>query len=353
MTKFRSGKLLPNRRALAPLTNTQSHSDGTLDDDELRWLVRRAEGGFGITSTCATFVNAEGHAWDGQLGASSDAHLPGLTRLASALAATGTLSLVQLHHGGEKAAVAPRRISASASEGVEAATAAELEQVVADFVSAALRVEKAGFDGVEIHGANGYLFTQFLSPTDNRRTDAWGGSLANRARLLLDTLKAVRAAVAPGFVVGVRVSPVDTFDRRGLVLDDGVQVGRWLAEHGADFVHLSLREAWSPPPFEPDREPVARAFRDALPPEVLLLAAGGICTAEDEARAHEAGVDVVVVGRAAIRHADWARRVDEPGFQVAPTPWSADALLEQAVSPKLVTYLQRFPGLVEGGAAAR
>lgn len=355
--KLRCGRTLPNARALAPLTNLQSHTDGTLGDDELRWLSRRAHGGFGLVSTCATYVSEQGHAWDGQLGIAHDGHLPGLTRLAKALNAHGALSVVQLHHGGAKATFrapgAPPRISASDGDGHQAATPGELAQVVRDFVDGALRAEAAGFAGVEIHGANGYLFTQLLAPEDNRRTDAWGGSLEGRARLLRDTVRAVRAAVRPGFAVGVRLSPVDTWDRRGLVLDDGVRVGVWMAQDGVDFVHLSLRQAWGPPPFEPERPPVARAFRDALPPDVPVLAAGGIRTAADEVRARQAGVDVVVVGKAAIRHPDWPMEVDVPGFEPAPTPWSPDDLRDQAVGPGLIAYLGGFPGLVVGGAPPR
>ena len=97
------GPAWANRFALAPLTNTQSHADGTLSDDEYRWLVARAEGGFGLTMTCATYVAPAGQAWAGQLGISDERHLPGLTRLADGIRATGSVSSVQLHHAGRRA----------------------------------------------------------------------------------------------------------------------------------------------------------------------------------------------------------------------------------------------------------
>lgn len=333
---------LPNARALAPLTNTQSHPDGTLSDAELDWLVRRARGGFGLVSTCAAHVSGEGKAWWGQLGIADDTHLPGLSRLATALRAAGARSVVQLFHGGLKAELAPERL------GPMKATVDDLRRVVDDMVAAALRAKSAGFDGVEVHGANGYLFTQFLSPTDNRRVDKYGKHLVGRARLLRETVRAVKEAVGGDLFVGVRISPVDTLDRRGLLLDDGVQVARWLAEDGVDYVHLSLRDAAGPPPHEPGRGPVARAVRDALPPHVRVLAAGGIATRAHELRAREAGVDVVVVGRAAIRHADWARRVDDPTFSPAPPPWRPEELAAEGVSEAFLAYLRRFPNLIAG-----
>lgn len=346
---LRCGLTLPGRAALAPLTNTQSHADGTLADAELRWLERRARGGFALIETCATFVSEEGQAWEGQLGAASDAHVPGLTRLAAAVKAHGPVAIVQLHHGGALATLAPERLSTGGPEGARAATPADLVRVVDDYVAAALRCQNAGFDGVEVHGANGYLFTQFLAPDDNPRTDAWGGDLTGRARLLRDTVRAVRDATRPGFAVGVRISPVDTWARRGLVLADGVELAKWLAEDGVDWVHLSLQDAAGPPPHEDLRVPVARAIRDALPPDVAVLAAGGLRTHADAARALDAGVDVTVVGKAAIVDPDWPHHPDGP----PPIPWTPEALARVDVSPVFVRYLQRFPGLMVGGAPPR
>jgi 2,4-dienoyl-CoA reductase-like NADH-dependent reductase (Old Yellow Enzyme family) len=353
---LRCGLEVSNRIALAPLTNTQSEPDGTLGDDELEWLERRASGGFGWISTCAAFVSEEGQAWEGQLGIASDRHLPGLTRLAARLHAHGSTAVVQLHHAGAKADRCPGR-PLSAVEGgpsnARSATIGDLERVVGDFVSAALRAERAGFAGVEIHGANGYLFTQFLTPADNTRDDAYGGDLAGRARLLREATRAVRSAVRPGFAVGVRLSPVDLWDRRGLVLDDGVTVGRWLADDGADFIHLSLRDAAGPPPHETGRGPVARAVRDALPADVPVLAAGGIWTRDDARRAVDAGVDVVGLGRAGIAHPDWPTASVAPDFQPVRPPWDPDDLAGVAVGPGLMRYLRRIPGLVTDGAEAR
>jgi 2,4-dienoyl-CoA reductase-like NADH-dependent reductase (Old Yellow Enzyme family) len=353
---LRCGLELPHRIALAPLTNTQSEPDGTLGDDELEWLRRRATGGFRVISTCAAFVSDEGHAWSGQLGIASDRHIPGLTRLAADLHAHGSVAVAQLHHAGAKADLCPGRPLSAVDGGpanARAATTADIDRVVGDFVAAARRAEQAGFAGVEIHGANGYLFTQFLTPSDNTRTDGYGVDLAGRARFLREATRAVRAGVSSGFAVGVRLSPVDLWDRRGLVLDDSLVVARWLVDDGADLIHLSLRDAAGPPPHEPDRGPVARAFRDALPADVPVLAAGGIWTRDDARRAVDAGVDVVVLGRAAIAHPDWPTVSMAPDWRPVRPPWDPDYLARVAVGPNLLRYLRGIPGLVTDGAEPR
>lgn len=350
---LRCGVTLVNRMAMAPLTNTQSNPDGTLHDDELRWLTRRAAGGWGLVSTCAAFISEEGHAWVGQLGVASDQHLAGLTRLAESMNAAGTTPIVQLHHGGAKADQAPRKLSTVDGDGQRGATLRDIERVIGEFAAAAKRAEAAGFAGVEVHGANGYLLTQFLAPADNPRTDGYGGDLEGRARFLRETLRAVRAAVRPGFAVGVRLSPVDSWARRGLLLADGVQVAAWMADDGADFVHLSLGDASGPPPHEPGADVVARAVRSALPRDVALFVAGGIRTREGAQRALSAGADVAVVGRFSIIHPDWPRVSAEAGFVPVGIPWDPEELRAADVGPGLLRYISAFPGFVVGGAPAR
>lgn len=347
---LRSGVTLPHRVALAPLTNLQSHPDGTLSDAELRWLAARA-GHFGLLSTCAAYVSEQGHGWVGQLGVADDAHDAGLARLADALSAS--VAVVQLYHGGRMAQASPDRIAPADGDGARAATEDDLHAVIADFARAARRAQDAGFAGVEVHGANGYVLTQFLAPADNPRDDGWGGDLPRRQRLLREVVRAVRAATRPDFAVGVRLSPVDTWARRGLVLADGVATAQAVAEDGADWVHLSLADASGAPPHEPGAPLVARAIRDALPAEVAVLAAGGIWTREDALRALDTGVDVVALGRSAIIHPDWPQVSAAPGFEPHRPPWTAEDVAAAAVSPPFAGYLQRFPGLMVGGTPPR
>lgn len=352
---FRCGATARNRVALAPLTNQQSHDDGTLSDDERRWLERRAEGGFGVVATCASHVSADGKGFDGQLGVWNDEQLPGLRSLAAALSARGALGMVQLYHGGVRS---PSRLTGqqpwSASsfdeprEGFERprpATEADLERVHRDFVAAAQRSRTAGFAGVELHAAHGYLFSQFLSRTMNQRSDGWGGSLAARARLLREVTRAVRSACPAPFVLGVRLSVEDFGHAHGLDLDESLEVAAWLAEDGVDFVHLSLWDVHRNTVKRPEQHAVP-LFRAALPAEVRIFVAGKIWTRADAVAQLELGADVVALGRSAILNPDWPRLALAGDFTPERGPLSPAELQALAISPSFARYLRRFPNMV-------
>lgn len=329
-----------NRFALAPLTNTQSHADGTLSEEEYRWLVARAEGGFGLTMTCATFVAPEGQAWGGQLGISDDRHLPGLTRLAEGIRAAGSVSSVQLHHGGRRGnpevtgvpAVAPWE---DADRGVRALTTAEVQQSVEDFVSAAQRAERAGFDGVEVHGAHGYLICQFLDGRHNHRTDGYGGSLEDRARMLFEVLRGIRERTGEDFQVGVRLTPQGA----GIVLDEGVTVAGWVLDSGlVDYVDMSLWDAFMG--VEDEEDLLIDRFTRLPRGRTRLGVAGKIRTAEQARWCLEHGADFVDLGRAAIVHHDFPRRAGgDPTFAMADLPVTKEHLRAERVSDTFIDYI--------------
>lgn len=352
---FRGGAVAKNRVALAPLTNEQSHDDGTLSDDERLWLVRRAAGGFGVVTTCASHVSPDGRGFAGQLGVWGDHQLPGLTRLASEIAAHDALPMVQLYHGGVRC---PSKLTGqqpwSASvfhedrpgfEAPRAATEEDLARVIAQFGDAAVRARRAGFAGVELHGAHGYLLSQFLSRAMNTRDDAWGGAIENRARLVREVARRVRAAVPAPFVLGVRLSPEDFGFARGLDLDETVQVARWLADDGVDFIHLSLWDGKRNTRKRPDEHPVP-LFRAALPGDVRILAAGKVWTVDDASALLAKGVDCVALGRAGIVNPDWPNEAREPGFAPRMPPLTVAEYGERAVTPRFAEYLRQFNGMI-------
>ena len=173
---FSRGPALKNRFMLAPLTNTQSFEDGRLSDEEFRWLTMRAEGGFGLTMTCASHVQEIGKGFPGQLGVFSDDHLEGLKRLSSKIKANGSVAICQLHHAGMRSPedlIGQRPVCPSDNEKLNARglSIAEVEELRDDFIKAAIRSEEAGFDGVELHGAHGYILAQFLSSDINKREE--------------------------------------------------------------------------------------------------------------------------------------------------------------------------------------
>ncbi len=352
---FRNGVTARNRVWLAPMTNQQSHADGSLADDELRWLEKRARGGFGVIETCATHVSKDGQGWPGELGFFDDALLPGLIRLASTLAIEGALSIAQLFHGGTRSPsslTGQRPWSASELPAVppdvespRAATEGDIAAVIQHFRAAALRAVHAGFTGIELHGAHGYLLCQFLSKTMNTRTDAWGGSLEGRARLIRETLRAVRRSVPPRFVVGVRLSPEDMGQATGLDLDESIDVARWLAEDGADFIHVSLWDGTRNTKKRPGEHAIP-LFRAALPPNVALVAAGNVWTRADADAMLEKGADAVALGRSAIANPAWPRDAADPTWQPRRPPFTVAELRERGLSTAFAGYMRRWKGFV-------
>ena len=340
---FLHGPVMPNRFMLAPLTNQQSHADGTLSDDEHRWLTMRAEGGFGLTMTCAAHVQAVGQGFPGQLGVFGEQHLDGLTRLATDLNATSTVSYVQLHHAGNRAVgdvtgQQPVCPSDDPDTGARALTAHEVQQVIADFVAGARRAQQAGFHGVELHGAHGYLICQFLSAEINRRTDEYGGSLEGRSRLLFDVIAGIRRECGPGLALAVRLSP----ERFGMQTAEIVEVyERLVATGDVDLIDMSLwdvRRVTDQPGF--DDRPLLDVFAALPRGDVRLGVAGKIHTPDDVQMVLDAGVDVPVLGRVAILHHDYPRRMQaDATFAPRRAPVSRDVLAAEGVSPSFVEYL--------------
>jgi len=346
---FTHGPSMKNRFMLAPLTNMQSHPDGTLSDEEKHWLVMRAQGGFGLTMTCAAHVQRAGQGFPGQLGVFGDEHLPGLTLLATAIKAHDSLAIVQLHHAGHRSpkdliGEAPLCPSDDPETGARALTTAETEQLVADFVAAAVRSERAGFDGVELHGAHDYMICQYLSPELNRRTDEYGGSLANRARLLLQIVEGIRAQCGSDFNLSVRLSP----ERFGMRTNEIIEVFGWLVERGVDFIDMSLWDVFKEPADpEVGGGRLVDVFASLERGSTRLAVAGKLYSAADAQRAVDAGADIAVIGRGAILHHDFARRaMADAAFVMRDLPVSPEELAAEGLSEGFVRYMRSWKGFV-------
>ena len=334
---------MSNRFALAPLTNWQSNDDGTLSDDEFGWLVARARGGFGMTMTCAAYVSPEGKAFPGQLGIASDEHMEGLTRLASAINAEGSMSVVQLHHGGRRA---PAEVSGhqpvapwdDEKYGARALSTGEVQQVIEDFTTAAVRAQQAGFSGIELHGAHGYLPCAFLDSTLNQRTDQYGGSYENRVRFIREMMQTVKASTSDDFSVGLRLSG----ERHGVDLAEMKRLaGEVMASGEIDYLDMSLWDIAKKPHDEAfGTDPLLLQFTDIPRGNTKLGVAGMIRDAEQAQWALDAGADLVFIGRAAILHHDFARRaIGDPQFAAAPTPVTVEHLKNEKVGDRFVEYL--------------
>jgi 2,4-dienoyl-CoA reductase-like NADH-dependent reductase (Old Yellow Enzyme family) len=337
------GQPMKNRLMLAPLTNFQSQPDGCLGHDEFHWLTMRARGGFGLTMTCAAHVQDNGQGFPGQLGNSSDRHLPGLTRLAHALREAGSLTAVQLQHSGLRAkpeltgqpCVAPWD---DAKTGARALSTAEVEQLVQDFIAAARRAEAAGFDGVELHGAHGYLLAQFLDAQHNQRADRYGGSFANRSRILFEIIDGVRAHTGPTFQLGLRLSP----ERFGIQIAEALVLAEQVMTGGQiDYLDMSLWDCFKPPQDPAYQGKPLIDWFSALPrASTRLGVAGKLMDAASAQACLDHGADFVLIGRAAILHHDFARQaMANADFAALPRPVSRAYLQAEGVGPAFIHYL--------------
>lgn len=347
---FKSGSSLKNRFMLAPLTNTQSHTDGRLSDDEYHWLTMRAKGGFGLTMTCAAHVQAVGQGFPGQLGIFGDEHLEGLTRLAKGIQAEDSLAVVQLHHAGMRSpedliGQAPVCPSDHEETGAVALSSEAVEALIEDFICAAERAEKAGFDGVEIHGAHGYILAQFLSATINQRQDQFGGSIENRMRPITAIIDGIRARCRPDFLLGLRLSP----ERFDVHLPDIIEVAKAILAAGKiDFLDMSLWDSFKEPEDEAYKgRSLLSYFTELKRGDVALGIAGKLRNPEEVNRAMESGIDFVMLGRAAILHHDFPLQMQaDSNFTPVRNPVSADHLRAEGLGEAFITYMSGWKGFV-------
>ena len=346
--RFSHGPTMKNRFMLAPLTNQQSHEDGRLSDEEFQWLTMRARGGFGLTMTCASHVQAIGKGFPGQLGIWSDDHIPGLRRLATEITSRNSIAIAQLHHAGmrsPKDVIGGTPVCPSDNEktGARGLTHAEVTTVIADFVEAAVRAEKAGFDGVELHGAHSYLLCQFFSAAINRRDDEYGGSLANRSRILFEIIDGVRHQCREDFMVGVRLSP----ERFGMKLGEAIHMAqRLMTEDTIDFLDMSLWDVFKEPEeTECQGRTLMSYFTELDRHDTRLGVAGSIRTPQQAEATLAAGADWIILGQAAMIQHDFPNRYKaDASFTPVALPLTTEYLRNEGISEKFQGYVRgRWP----------
>lgn len=249
--QLRSGQVLPSRIAKAAMEEGMAGA-GQIPDDRLINLYRRwGAGGTGLLITGNVMVHAEALTGPGGIVLDAEAPLDPFVRWAHAGKAAGARMWMQINHPGRQVqANMPGVVWGPSDIAVDigsqskrfgrpvAMTHRQIQDTIARFVTTAQRAEQAGFDGVEVHAAHGYLLSQFLSPLVNNRTDEWGGSLQNRARLLVEIVRTIRTVVSPGFAVAVKLNSAD-FQRGGFDADDARKVIALLEPVGVDLIEIS------------------------------------------------------------------------------------------------------------------
>ncbi|WP_372745820.1 NADH:flavin oxidoreductase [Lutibacter sp.] len=348
---FACGATMKNRFMLAPLTNQQSHNNGQLSDDELKWLTMRAKGQFGLVMTCASHVQKVGKGFTGQLGIFSDELNAGHLKLTTNIKKYGSLAVIQLHHAGMRTPpelidtnpVCPSNNKETNARGL---TLEEVIQLREDFISAAIRAQKCGYNGVEVHGAHGYIISQFLASEINKRTDKYGGSLKNRSRLLFEIVDGIREKCGNEFLIGVRLSP----EKYGMDIDEIKLICQWLINDGnIDFLDISLWDVFKIPYEEKyQKNTLLEHFSKLDFKKVKWTVAGKIYNAVDVQKVLDSGVDFVTIGTSAILHHNFPTLVvKDPTFNPIAIPVSEEYLINEGLGKKFIAYLKRWPGFIK------
>lgn len=327
------GVELNNRIALPPMTSNYANEDGTVSDQLVDFFAERAAGGLGLIIVEATYVSQNGRRSKYNINIFDDRFIPGLTRLVAAIKSHGTKTSIQISHGGRECRrevtgeqpVAPSAVSSAfsgygAGEQPRILSYEEIEKIIEDFVQAALRAKKAGFDMVEIHAAHGYLISQFLSPNTNFRTDKYGGSLEGRARLLLEIIARCKEALGPDVPVTLRINASD-YAPGGLTFEESLEIAKLAEKAGAEALHVSAGvNAARPYMMIPGMDvpkgcnvEAALKFKEVL--SIPVIVAGRISDpllAEDIIR--EGKADIVSVGRGMIADPEWIKKTAKRDF---------------------------------------
>ena len=316
-----------NRLVFAATSSELADAAGRVTQEMIDYYVARAAGGVGTVVVEATYVSTTGKRLKHNTMIDSDETIPGLARLAAAIRAEGAVALLQLNHGGRESVaevsgrvVAPSAIPSGftgvgAADMPEEMSEADIRSTIDDFAAAARRAQAAGFAGVELHGAHGYLISQFLSSGSNRRGDAWGGGIDGRARFFVELVRSIRDVVRADFCVVCRINAHDGEGvDGGLTLDESLRAGELLEAAGADAisvsagVHASRPYAPIPGMSVPRGAyiPLAAAFAERL--RIPVMAVGRIKTAADVARAAEVA-DFVCLSRALIADPEFPLKI--------------------------------------------
>lgn len=318
---FDRGLELKNRVMMAPMTTKMSFFDGVVTTDEIEYYGAHS-GEIGALITGAANVQPNGKGWEGELGAYDAKFLPGLTKLSKAIKVNDTKAILQIFHGGRmtnskitgETIVSASAISAE-REGAETPrelSEAEIYELIENFQKATLLAIEAGFDGVELHGANTYLLQQFFSPHSNRREDKWGGSLEKRFTfidLLVDSIiKTIDESDAKDFILGYRFSP-EEYETPGIRFEDTLYLVDKLANKKLDYLHISLNDY--------SKKSVDKAYQEKsmlqyvhekIAGRVPLVSVGDITTGNDAEKALE-NSELFAIGKAILIDPNWTSKV--------------------------------------------
>lgn len=312
---------LSNRIVMPPLASSKSTSDGFVTDELIDYYEKRAKSGLGLIIIEHAYILEEGKASDNQLGINSDECIEGLSKLCDMIHSYGVACALQINHSGslakkevtKKTPVGPYKIlHPNGKELPEELSISDIESIIEGFKNAAKRAYDAGFDIVEIHGAHGYLLSQFLSPITNKRTDNYGGSLGNRMRLHIDIIKAVKKVCPKDYPIAIRLG-CDDLMYGGLDLAQSVEVAKALQGEGIALLDVSggimgsARDIFNT---EGYFSYITEELKKHI--NIPIILTGGIKTPKTANQLiAEDKTDMVGIGREIIKNPNWAQDARE------------------------------------------
>lgn len=351
---FKNGVTLKNKVVMAPMTTMSSFYNGMVSKDELDYYAKRA-GGPGMVITAVANVTPNGKGFEGELSATSDEMIPSLRSLAETIQSKGAKAVLQIFHAGRKtfariiggeqpvSAGTVKALYPEDSETPRALTSDEIEAIIKDFGQAAKRAIIAGFDGVELHGANTYLLQQFFSENSNQRTDKWGGNRDERMTFAKAVIKEVQSVIdkyaTKPFILGYRLSP-EEIEKPGIRLEDSLYFVEKI-KHDVDYIHLSmgsyLRTSLNNPE---DKKPILNYFIETIGPEVPLIGLGSVETPNEAQEVINKGASLVAMGRELLREPNWVEKVQRNDENSIRTTISASDMDELSIPTVMQTYLK-------------
>lgn len=351
---FKNGVKVKNRVVIPPMTIASSLEEGSVSRDDLFYAGLRS-GGVGMFISPVANVTDDGKGFEGELSVADDKYIPGLSKLADAMKKGGTKAILQIFHAGRMSdstilrGIQPVSASAVAAprDGMETPrelSSNEVEAIVQAFADATRRAIVAGFDGVEIHGANTYLIQQFFSPHSNKRTDKWGGDVEKRMTFGLEIIGAVHDAIEEygndDFILGYRISP-EEIESPGIRIDDTLKFIDKLSGQPLNYLHISMGNAWRKSLNNPDDDRYTiQRIKDQVKGRLPLISVGSIETPEDAEKIMDAGIDFVAIGREYLREPKWIEKVISGHEETIRYSINRDALDEIGLNPSIIEFLK-------------
>jgi 2,4-dienoyl-CoA reductase-like NADH-dependent reductase (Old Yellow Enzyme family) len=354
---LKNGVTIKNRVVMAPMTTWSSNDDYTISEEEVKYYKRRVNG-VGLVITGCTHVQPNGIGFTHEFAAYDDKFIPSLRKLADAAKIGGAPALLQIFHAGNKAlpSLIPdgEVVSSSAVETEATAFAPsvlprelsqdEIMEVIHAFGETTRRAIDAGFDGVEVHGAHGFLLQNFFSPFFNRREDEWGGSLENRLSFPLAVVQEIKNVIkkhaTKPFIFGYRISP-DEHEEGGLRMKDTYQLINRLIEADVDYVHASLADALSSKPVDSQGEKTyLELIVEHVNGRVPVIAAGSMVTADDVVTTLDKGLSLAAIGHTLIMNPEWVEKVQNGKEAEIETTIKTSKVSELELPEKLWNIIQ-------------